>query len=69
MIFEEPDGATPLDPDEIEGLKFDHITTRGELDELEQANIAEGLQWLGRRRRGDVLTDEFVRRLHQRLFG
>ena len=69
MIFEEPDGATPLDPDEIEGLKFDHITTRGELDELEQANIAEGLQWLGRRRRGDVLTDEFVRRLHQQLFG
>lgn len=68
MIFEEPDGATPLDPDEIEGLKFDHITTRGELDELEQANIAQGLQWLGRRR-GDVLTDDFVRRLHQRLFG
>ena len=69
MIFEEPEGATPLDPDEIEGLKFDHITTRGELDELEQANITQGLQWLGRRRGGDILTDDFVRLLHKRLFG
>lgn len=65
----EPDGATPLDPDEIAGLKFAHITTRGELDELEQANIEQGLRWLGRRRGGDVLTDEFLRRLHVRLFG
>ena len=69
MIFEEPEGATPLDPDEINGLKFAHITTRGELDELEQANITEGLRWLSRRRSGDVLTDDFVRALHKRLFG
>ncbi|MCA8892609.1 MAG: hypothetical protein KDA56_12485, partial [Hyphomonas sp.] len=45
-IIGEPDGATPLDPDELEGLRFDHITTRGELDELEQANIQTGLLWL-----------------------
>ena len=44
MMFHEPDGATPLDPDEIRGLKFDHVTTRGELDELEQANITQALQ-------------------------
>ena len=69
MIFDEPDGATPLDPDEIAGLKFDHITTRGELDELEQANITQGLRWLGRRRGGDVLSGEFFRQLHIRLFG
>jgi len=53
-IIGEPDGATPLDPDELEGLRFDHITTRGELDELEQANIQTGLLWLGRRRRSDI---------------
>lgn len=69
MEFDEPEGATPLDPDEINGLKFDHITTRGELDELEQANITDGLRWLSRRRSGDILTDEFVRTLHKRLFG
>ena len=68
-MFREPEGATPLDPDEMEGLKFTHITTRGELDELEQANIIQGLRWLSRRRGGDVLTDDFQRTLHKRLFG
>jgi Fic-DOC domain mobile mystery protein B len=63
-----PDGATPLDPDERDGLKFKHITTREELDELEQANIESGLQWLARYK-GDVLTDDFAIRLHTRLFG
>lgn len=69
MKFEEPEGATPLDPDEMGGLKFDHITTRGELDELEQANITEGLRWLSRRRGGNILADDFVSTLHKRLFG
>jgi Fic-DOC domain mobile mystery protein B len=68
-MFEEPDGATPLDPNEIEGLKFGHITTRGELDELEQANITQGLRWLARQRRGDILDDAFICQLHARLFG
>ncbi|MFT3987973.1 mobile mystery protein B [Aestuariivirga sp.] len=64
-----PVGATPLDPDEMEGLRFPHITTRGQLDELEQANIETGLRWLSRLRRRDILTDEFVIALHKRLFG
>jgi Fic-DOC domain mobile mystery protein B len=64
-----PEGATPLDPDELDGLKFKHITTRGELDELEQVNIQEGLRWLARQRRKDVLTDSFAITLHRRLFG
>lgn len=69
MILDEPEGATPLDPDEIAGLRFAHVTTRGELDELEQANIVQGLRWLSRRRGGDILTDGFISKLHQRLFG
>ena len=44
--MEYPEGATPLDADELEGLKFPHVTTRGELDHLEQANIEAGLLWL-----------------------
>jgi Fic-DOC domain mobile mystery protein B len=64
-----PEGATPLDPDEMAGLKFKHITTRGELDELEQANIEDGLRWLARRRSRDVLTDGFAIALHKHLFG
>ena len=69
MTRPEPDGATLLDPDEREGLKFKHVTTRGELNELEQANIANGLLWLERRRKSDILTGEFMRKLHKRLFG
>ena len=69
MPMDYPEGATPLDPDELGGLKFRHITTRGELDELEQANIEEGLQWLARRRGRDVLTQSFCIELHKELFG
>ncbi len=64
-----PVGATPLDPDEQEGCKHKHITTREQLDELEQVNIQQGLQWLQRYRQKDVLTDAFMRKLHIRLFG
>lgn len=63
-----PPGATPLDPNELNGLKHKHITTQAELDELEQANIQSGLIWLGRQR-ADVLTDSFAVDLHKQLFG
>ena len=69
MTLVEPDGATPLDPDERQGLLYDHITTRGELDELEQANIEQGLVWATRQRRADIFDDAFIRRLHKQLFG
>ncbi|TRW49061.1 mobile mystery protein B [Aliidiomarina halalkaliphila] len=68
-MFKEPDGATPLDPNETQGLKFQHITTRAELNELEQANIEQGLRWVSRRRGGSVFDDHFIRTLHKRLFG
>ncbi len=64
-----PAGATPLDPDEMEGLKFKHLSTRGELDQLEQAGITEGMQWLDKQQTSDVLSEAFVRELHKRLFG
>jgi len=32
MVMDYPDGATPLNSDEMEGLKYPHIETRGELD-------------------------------------
>ena len=67
--IEYPDGATPLDPDEMEGLLHTHIQTRGQLDELEQANILEGLQWLKRQKTPNVLTEGFACELHERLFG
>jgi len=66
---ENVDGATPLGPDESVGLKFKHITTRNQLDELEQANIVEGLLWLKKVKREDILTIGFARDLHKALFG
>lgn len=68
-IVGEPDGSTPLDPDEMAGLLFKHVTTRGELDQLEQANIDEGMQWLKKQKSPDVLTEDFARALHKKLFG
>jgi Fic-DOC domain mobile mystery protein B len=66
--MEYPEDATPLDPNELGGLKHKHITTQAELNQLEQANIESGLRWLGRQR-ADVLTDNFAKILHKRLFG
>ncbi len=37
--FEMPEGATLLDPDEIQGLLIDTITTQGELNFAEQQSI------------------------------
>jgi Fic-DOC domain mobile mystery protein B len=64
-----PVGATPLDPNELGGLKHRHIKTQAELDEVEQANITSGLLWLSRTRRKDILTHGFAIELHRRLFG
>ena len=69
-----PAGATPIDPDEADGLIPGHVSTRGELDELEEANIQEGLKWavqraVSGRNRADVLSESFLYELHQHMFG
>ena len=70
MEMEYMDGETPLDPDEMDGLKFPHIETRGELNQLEQQNIQDGLNWLSRQRKyNDYLSEAFIIDFHQSLFG
>lgn len=67
--LDEPDDAnTPLSHEEREGLIPTHVTTRGELNELEAQNIAEAIAWAFGRRR-DVLTETFALALHRRMFG
>ncbi len=68
-MIDYPEGATPLDAEELDGLKHKHVTTRAELDHLEQGNIQMGLGWLERSRNKDILNEEFVRALHNHLFG
>ena len=68
-LFDEPANATPLEPDEREGLLQTWITYRRELNEAEQSNVAAGTVWAWRVRRRDLLTEQFLRQLHRRLFG
>jgi Fic-DOC domain mobile mystery protein B len=51
--FEYPVGATPLDPNEIAGLRPTYISTQSELNAAEQANILEGEKWAGTYRSTD----------------
>lgn len=70
MKMEYLDGETPLDPDEMEGLKHPHIQTRGELNQLEQHNIQEGYKWLtSQRKHKDFLTEAFLLDLHKQMLG
>jgi Fic-DOC domain mobile mystery protein B len=67
-LFEEPDNATPLTPEERRELIPAHIAYRSELNEAEQENIARAQDWaLGRKR--DPLTEKFIRDLHKRMLG
>jgi len=65
--FDADDHATPLTPDERNGLIPTHITLRSELNELEQQNISEADGWAFSRRH-NVLSESFLRSLHRRMF-
>lgn len=70
MKLEYPTGATPLDPDEMNGLIPLHITTQNELNEWEAANILRAENWLfSTFFHGDFLTIDFIKRLHKKMFG
>jgi Fic-DOC domain mobile mystery protein B len=61
------DAATPLTPEERAQLSPTYITTRAQLNEAEQINITEADLWAFNRKR-DVLSEEFLRNLHKRMF-
>lgn len=64
-----PEGAAPLDPKEAEGLRLPHITTREQLNKWEQENILDAeLKYFSRKHR-DILSEEFMLRLHKQMFG
>jgi fido (protein-threonine AMPylation protein) len=67
-LFDEPEDATPLTPDETQQLIPAHITYRNELNEAEQENIVRAEEWAFARRR-DLLTEKFIKDLHKRMLG
>ena len=64
-------GQTPLDEDDARGLRLTYVSTRGELDAAEQANIVRGRAWALQRHLSvaQILDDGFLRRLHREMFG
>jgi len=70
-LFQEPDDATPLAPEERDALLQTWITDRDDLNEAEQENIVKGAAWAARQRGKpvDLLNEDFAKSLHRQMFG
>jgi Fic-DOC domain mobile mystery protein B len=72
-IGPEPSGATPLEPEDLEGLIPDFVATRADLNVVEFENITKALPWALQRARilepEGVLAYGFMMELHRRMFG
>lgn len=68
----DPEGATPVEAEDLEGLVPDFVATRADLNLVEFENILAALPWALREadRRGpvDVLDVVFLFSLHRRMF-
>ncbi|ANH80215.1 cell filamentation protein Fic [Niabella ginsenosidivorans] len=64
-------GQTPLSEDEKEGLKIPTIATKGELDEFEQQNIEQAVEWALSRTfsLGQIFREQFIKNVHRRMLG
>ncbi len=64
------EGQTPLEDDEKDGLRIETITTRQELDEFEQQNIEQAVEWTMKlpSKYNAILTEDFVKRLHKKMY-
>jgi Fic-DOC domain mobile mystery protein B len=71
-IGPEPEGATPLEEDDLVDLIPAFVATRGDLNVVEFENITEAVPWaMEQARRGGpelVLDRQFVFSLHGRMF-
>ena len=66
-LFEQPDNATPLRPEEAAALRTP-VVDRRQLNEIEAANVESGRGWALRSRK-DCLTADYLCELHKRMFG
>ncbi|WP_019195358.1 mobile mystery protein B [Afipia birgiae] len=70
-LFQDPPDATPLDPALRGDLIPTWVTTRADLNTVEEENILSGYAWARGRRGGinTLLTEDFSKSLHKRMFG
>ncbi len=71
-LFQEPEDATDLSPDQRRDLRQTWITNRADLNKAEEQNILSGTIWARGRRSvnpADLLNDEFAKTLHKQMFG
>jgi Fic-DOC domain mobile mystery protein B len=71
-LFEEPEGATPLDEDDRRGLLRTDIAFRHELNRAEAENIASANLWIfgSRRRQASWLLEQRrLQELHRQMYG
>jgi len=66
-VFDPAPGATPLTPEELRDLIPADIALRADLNEAEESNILRAQDWALNRRR-DLLSEEFLLRLHREMF-
>jgi Fic-DOC domain mobile mystery protein B len=64
------DGNTPLSPDELADL-IPNLATKEELNEWERENILLAREWATSDRTSPVgvISDQYVRKLHEKMFG
>jgi Fic-DOC domain mobile mystery protein B len=70
LNLEYTEGQTPIDIEERNGLLIKTISNRKELNEHEQLNIEEAIEWTLKRKfkKIDILSEKFLRDLHKKMF-
>jgi len=64
------EGQTPLDEDDKDGLLIKTISTKGELDEFEQLNIQQAIEWSIKTKieLKQLLSEDFLLHIHKKMF-
>ena len=70
LELEYQDGQTPIDEDEKKGLLIKSITTNGELNEHEQLNIENAVEWIiqTKFKPDKILTEQFIKKVHKKMY-
>jgi len=67
---DDPEGATPLDDEQMDGLRPSWVATRADLNVAEEQNIAAATEWALLRKwtPAQLLTESALLGLHRRMF-